>query len=129
MGVAEGSISTLNRKLTAENDDLPAANKFSTDQMVEKFLAAIVLPQSVATQADSLLNTPYSNLSDQFYQQAVAAAPPFAAVPGGWRRAAVVEYFDEMWRAACGSVAIQSSSSPLQPCRATAQDRRRAQTA
>ena len=100
VGVAEGSISTLNRKLTAENDDLPAANKFSTDQMVEKFLAAIVLPQSVATQADSLLNTSYANLSDQFYQQAVAPAPPFAAVPGGWRRAAVVEYFDEMWRAA-----------------------------
>ena len=81
MGISEGSISTLNRKLTAENDDLPVANKFSTDQIVEKFLAAIVLPQSLASTADSLLNTPYPNLSDQFYQQPVAAAPPFAAVP------------------------------------------------
>ena len=100
VGISEGTISTLNRKLTAENDDLPVANKFSTDQIVEKFLAAIVLPQSLASTADSLLNTPYPNLSDQFYQQPVAAAPPFAAVPGGWRRAAVVAYVDELWRAA-----------------------------
>jgi hypothetical protein len=60
VGVSEGTISTLNRKFTAENENLPAANKFSTDQIVEKFLAAIVLPQSVATQADSLLNTAYA---------------------------------------------------------------------
>ena len=30
VGVSEGTISTLNRKYTAENENLPAANKFST---------------------------------------------------------------------------------------------------
>lgn len=100
VGIAVNSISALNRKYTAENAKLPAANRFTSDQIVEKFLAAIVLPNSLATQADALLNTRLPNLSEQFYTQPVAAAGAFPAVPGGWKRAEVVSYFDEMWRAA-----------------------------
>ena len=100
VGVNEDSLAALNRKYTADNAELPNAVQFNADQIVEKFLAAITFPASLAAHADSLLNTDSQHISPQFYVQPVAAAGAIPAVPGGWRRVEVVSYFDEMWRAA-----------------------------
>ena len=100
VGVSEDSLAILNRKYTADNIELPQGNRFSTDMIVEKLLAAITFPAALAAEADKMLGTDKQHMSPQFYDQPVAAMGVMPPVPGGWRRDDVVSYFDELWRSA-----------------------------
>ena len=100
VGVSEDSLAILNRKYTADNIELTQGNRFSTDMIVEKLLAAITFPAALAAEADKMLGTDKQHMLPQFYDQPVAAMGVMPAVPGGWRRDDVVSYFDELWRSA-----------------------------
>ena len=95
IGIKKSCLIEFNRLLTAKNSELTAP--FDMDKWTEKFLQSIKRPSALATQARSLLATPAAHRPAEFYDQAVAAAGGLPAVPAGWRRAHVVEYFDEMF--------------------------------
>ena len=97
VGISESSITDFNRLLIEKNEELPQLHQFSDDARTEKLLASIVLPATLAKEADGLLQCPTSDLPPRFYAQAVVGPP---AVPAGWMGRAVVQSFDELWRAA-----------------------------
>ena len=100
VGVHETSLSEFDRLLGKKNSLLPVANKFSIDDIVEKFIAAISFPASLASAADTMLNTPKADLPARFYTPPAAAIAGGAVIPGGWVRQAVVQHFEELWVAA-----------------------------
>ena len=82
VGISPSSITDFNRLLTRKNSEL--GGMFDTDAIVEKLLGAIVVPSTLASNADGLLQAEKDDLPENFYDQPVAAAGALPAVPGGW---------------------------------------------
>ena len=112
VGISASTITDLNRVLTRKNADLPAVRRYGSDEIVEKFLGAIITPPTLAKEADDLLQCPKGDLPARFYTQPQPAAVP--PVVGGWERGAIVERFDELWRAAFARGELKFTSPTTQ---------------
>ena len=58
IGYNPDSITKYNQYLTGKNQELPAANRFDADAIVEKILGAIRYPATLAATAERLLESP-----------------------------------------------------------------------
>jgi len=58
VGHSPSSLTDFYRLLTSKNADLPAQNRFTDDQVAEKFLGSIVAPYALTSAADTLLTLP-----------------------------------------------------------------------